>query len=116
MSMPGNESGPVATSRPRPKLLRLSILVVVVLIVAGIIWLRPREFTPRSAPLSDVLAPSPVALAPGVYVLGKCAPAAVYLIETSEGLVLVDSGIEANAVGVLEQLAELRFDVKALKA
>lgn len=62
------------------------------------------------------MLPAPVALAPGVYLLGKNSPAAVYLIETSQGLVLIDSGLEENADVVREQIGELDFDVKQLRA
>jgi metallo-beta-lactamase class B len=51
-----------------------------------------------------------------VYLLGKTAPAAVYLAETSDGLVLIDSGLEADAAPVLGQVAELGLDVKRLRA
>jgi glyoxylase-like metal-dependent hydrolase (beta-lactamase superfamily II) len=78
--------------------------------------LRPREFRPRPAALAKTLEAAPVAVAPGVYLLGKSEPAAVYLVETSEGLVLIDSGLEANAAGVRRQIAEVGFDVAQLRA
>jgi glyoxylase-like metal-dependent hydrolase (beta-lactamase superfamily II) len=62
------------------------------------------------------LLPQPVAVAPGVYLLGKLDPGAAYAVETSEGLVLIDSGLEADAAGVLDQLATLGLDVGKLRA
>jgi glyoxylase-like metal-dependent hydrolase (beta-lactamase superfamily II) len=81
------------------------------------VWLAPQQdFTPRPATISPLLVSAPVAVAPGVYLLGKTAPAAVYMVETAEGLVLIDSGIESDAAGVIAQIAELGFDVKSLRA
>src|SRR5947209_19881300 len=73
-------------------------------------------FAPRQGPPSKFLLPRAVAVAPGIYVLGKLDPAAAYVVETSEGLVLVDSGVEANAATVTAQLAELGFDASRLRA
>ncbi|MCI0457693.1 MAG: MBL fold metallo-hydrolase [Gemmataceae bacterium] len=92
----------------------LAGLVTVGLAVTA--WLWPKEFSPRPASVSQVLLPEPVAVAPGVYLLGKTAPAAAYLVETSEGLVLIDSGLEASAAAVTDQLARLHLDVGQLRA
>jgi glyoxylase-like metal-dependent hydrolase (beta-lactamase superfamily II) len=43
-------------------------------------------------------------------------PAAVYVVDTTEGLVLVDSGVEDSTALVMEQLADLGLDVKRLRA
>jgi glyoxylase-like metal-dependent hydrolase (beta-lactamase superfamily II) len=43
-------------------------------------------------------------------------PAAAYAVDTTDGLILVDSGLEANAAQLSSQLAELRLDVKRLRA
>jgi glyoxylase-like metal-dependent hydrolase (beta-lactamase superfamily II) len=98
-------------------LTKLAILGIVVAVFASIALWRPRaEFTPRPSPVYSYLLPGPAALAPGVYLLGKNSPAAVYLIETSQGLVLIDSGLEPKAEVVREQIAHLGFDVKQLRA
>jgi glyoxylase-like metal-dependent hydrolase (beta-lactamase superfamily II) len=70
----------------------------------------PRE------PLAQVLAPAPVAVAPGVYLLGKMGPAVAYVVDTSDGLVLIDSGLEARAADVTAQLTALHLDVHRLRA
>lgn len=96
---------------------RLALLGIVVAVFASLVLWRPRaSFTPRPSRIFSSLLPAPIALAPGVYLLGKNAPAAVYLIETSQGLVLVDSGLEANAEVVREQIGQLGFDLKQLRA
>jgi glyoxylase-like metal-dependent hydrolase (beta-lactamase superfamily II) len=96
---------------------KLAILSIVLAVFAGLVLLRPRAgFTPRPARVYSYLFPYPIALAPGLYLLGKNAPAAVYLIETSQGLVLIDSGLEARAELVREQIVQLGFDVQQLRA
>jgi len=97
-------------------LVRLAIAGVVVSLCAAVVWIATwRSFAPRSGPLSPVLEGA-VAVAPGVFLLGKTAPAAVYLVETADGLVLVDSGLDADAQAVKSQLRELGFDARALVA
>ena len=98
----------------RTKRAVLALVAATAALLAGVLWLRPRGFSYRPAPLAKT--PDTVALAPGVYLLGKSQPAAVYLVETSEGVVLVDSGLEANASVVLEQMSGLGFDPRRIKA
>src|SRR5262249_22074729 len=84
----------------------------VVVVLGGVLragflsrWWRPNE-----SPPPPPLAPWPFAVAPGVYLLGETYPAAVYAVDTSDGLVLIDSGIEANAALVTRQLYSLGLD------
>lgn len=103
--------------RWKPRRTKLILLGIVVAVFAAIVLWRPGTgFAPRASPVSAFLLPAPVAVAPGVYLLGKNSPAAVYLIETSQGLVLIDSGLEADAEAVREQIDELHFDIKELRA
>jgi glyoxylase-like metal-dependent hydrolase (beta-lactamase superfamily II) len=102
-------------SRPSKRTI-LALMAVTAAVLGGVLWLRERGFSPRAATLAKTLEPDAVALAPGVYLLGKSEPAAVYLVETSEGLVLIDSGLEANASLVLEQIRDLGFDPRRVKA
>src|SRR5262249_47442934 len=95
----------------------LVLVGVVAAVVVGAGWLEAgKGVAPRPAPRAKALVPAPVAGAPGVCLLGKTSPAAAYLVETSEGLVLIDSGLESDAAAVLEQLAALHFDVRQLRA
>src|SRR5262249_51190418 len=99
------------------RLVKAALLGIVAVVLGGVVWLRrPAEVTPRPARLAQALVPAPVALAPGVYLLGKNSPAAVYLVETSRGLVLIDSGLDPRAERVLSQLSQLDFDVRQLRA
>jgi len=91
---------------------------VVVLVVVGLavaLFTSP-WFRPRRGPAPAALEPWPVAVVPRVYLLGKMYPAAVYAVDTTDGLVLVDSGVEASAALVTAQLADLGLDVKRLRA
>jgi glyoxylase-like metal-dependent hydrolase (beta-lactamase superfamily II) len=104
----------LGVKRQRIKLALLFLVVAVFVVVA--VWRPQQGFTPRAVRVNSLLLPETTALAPGVYLLGKNAPAAVYLIETSQGLVLIDSGLEAKAELVQAQIHDLHFDIKSLRA
>src|SRR4051794_33515769 len=88
------------------------VLGVIVVAVLSSPWMRTRPPVPEPLPL----AARPTPVVPGVYLLGKTFPAAVYAVDTGDGLVLVDSGVEDSAALVTEQLTELGLDVKRLRA
>jgi glyoxylase-like metal-dependent hydrolase (beta-lactamase superfamily II) len=93
------------------------VLFAVLLAVVLTIFLQPaRDFAPSTAPLAGTLQPAPIAVAPGLYLLGRTTPAAAYLVETVDGLVLVDSGLEDDAANVLAQIGELRLSTASLRA
>jgi len=85
------------------------------LIIAGsaAVWL-----SVRSSEQGELQVLSAVAgkVAPGVYLLGELSPSASYVVETTDGLVLVDSGMEANAAAVTAQLGQLHLDKSKLHA
>src|SRR5262245_46440526 len=83
--------------------------------VAAVVILRPWDRTPRRPP-AQPLAPRPLAVVPGVYLLGRMSPAAAYAVDTADGLVLIDTGIEADAAAVTGQLADLGLDVSRTRA
>lgn len=97
--------------------IRLALLGLATGLFALFAWLGPRLQLPApSLPVSRTFQPAPIAVAPQVYLLGRLSPAGAYVIQTSDGLVLIDSGLEARAPAVLAQLAELRLDVTQLRA
>jgi glyoxylase-like metal-dependent hydrolase (beta-lactamase superfamily II) len=106
----------------KPKYRRLVLLGIAALILGGTVALS--RWWPASAPAGGygppvpnvVLAPRPTALGLGLYLLGRNNPGAAYAVRTSDGLVLVDSGIETNAALVTEQLRELGLDPGSLRA
>ncbi len=88
--------------------------------VAALWWGRrdtsPPPLVPPEDPVAQVLVAEPVAVAPRVYLLGKTSPAAAYAVDTSDGLVLIDSGLDAGAAEVTSQLAALGLDAGRLRA
>jgi glyoxylase-like metal-dependent hydrolase (beta-lactamase superfamily II) len=53
---------------------------------------------------------------PGIHLLGGLAPAAAYVVETSEGLVLIDAGLDQAATELKQQMASLRLDWRRIRA
>src|SRR5262245_52899642 len=97
----------------------LAVLVILVVAVAAGLGYLLHKFGDNQSPSGGdgvVLASKPVQLATGIYLLGRTRPGAVYVVDTSEGLVLIDSGLEANAAIVTDQIAALRLDVTRLRA
>jgi glyoxylase-like metal-dependent hydrolase (beta-lactamase superfamily II) len=62
------------------------------------------------------LGPSPITLMPGVHLLGGLEPSVAYVVETSVGLVAIDSGLKADASRFKEQMARLGLDWARLRA
>ncbi len=62
------------------------------------------------------LAPSALTLVPGVHMLGSLAPSTVYAVETSAGIVLIDSGLESDAGPVKAQMRKLGLSWKDVRA
>lgn len=96
---------------------KLVLVGLTVIALGGLLWFQVwAPFSPQHFPLTKVLRPDVIAVAPGIYLLGKSSPAAVYLVETSEGLVMIDSGLESNASSVKDQVAMLGLKLENLKA
>jgi glyoxylase-like metal-dependent hydrolase (beta-lactamase superfamily II) len=86
--------------------------------IAAVLWFGPPKTEPPPAAEAQhvLLLPGATAVAPDVYLLGAMEPAAAYVVDTSEGLVLLDSGLEDSADAVTAQLAVLRLDIARLRA
>jgi metallo-beta-lactamase class B len=83
--------------------------------IAGLYWCFAggrRERIP-GLPMVDG---STVTIMPGVHMLGGIGPSAAYAIETKQGLVLIDSGLETDALPLRTALDELHVDLKKLRA
>ncbi len=91
-------------------------LIVAAALGAG--RLRPwtRDGLAGTADATPPLLPYPRQIKPGLHLLGGLAPAAAYVIETSEGLVLVDSGLASDAGLLKSQLERLGLDWKQVRA
>ncbi|MDP7276699.1 MAG: MBL fold metallo-hydrolase [Planctomycetaceae bacterium] len=86
--------------------------VMTLVACAAVIW----NVTPEKRIVEDpVLKRRPVTLFDGVHLLGGLAPSVAYVVETSEGLVLVDSGLEANCQSLLQQMKYLQLNPGRLK-
>lgn len=57
----------------------------------------------------------PARLAPGVFLLGELSPSVAYVIETTDGLVLIDAGLEEDHELLLSQLGRLGLDAHDVK-
>lgn len=55
-------------------------------------------------------------VAPGIGALAGLSPSSAYVIETNEGLILVDSGLESNAGPVKAEMAKLGLDWRRIRA
>lgn len=102
----------------RPKRALFALIAIGLGAACGVvIWYQAGEA--RRLPAADeleVLAPAPGKVAQGVYLLGESAPSATYVIDTTDGLVLVDTGIENDAATVTMQLTRLHLDLGRLRA
>ena len=52
---------------------------------------------------------------PGIHLLGGLFPSVAYVVETSAGLVLIDTGLEPDAGPLKEQMANLGLDWKGVR-
>ena len=65
---------------------------------------------------TPLLGPRATAVAPGIFLLGGLSPGAAYAVETSRGLILVDSGLNEDASILKSQLASLGLDWTQVRA
>src|SRR4051812_43381617 len=86
----------------------LFALLLAGLVRGGYRWLRP-----GAVPL---LGPSATTIVPGVHLLGALSPSAAYVVETSEGLVLIDTGLESHASLLKSEMLKLGLDWRSLRA
>lgn len=84
----------------------LALLIVVLLV----------SFRGDSYEDVPMLDGSTITVVPGIHLLGDLGPAAAYVVETSEGLVLIDAGLDSDARQLKSQISKLKLDVKRLRA
>src|SRR5262245_16022075 len=80
------------------------LALILIVATSAALWQRP-----ESLDALPTLDPIPMTVVRGVHLLGALAPSAAYAIETSNGLVLVDSGLQSDAALVRSQLDQLRL-------
>jgi glyoxylase-like metal-dependent hydrolase (beta-lactamase superfamily II) len=57
-----------------------------------------------------------VLVAPGLYLIGSLSPSAVYVVDTTAGIILVDSGLDRDAGPLKSEMAKLGLDWKRVRA
>ena len=87
--------------------------IVVILIAAAGIFVAYRWRQPIEASL---LGPASTTIVPGIHVLCDLGPSSAYVIETSDGLVLIDSGLENDAAPLKREMAKLGLDWRKVRA
>src|SRR5271167_1883632 len=90
----------------RPKRVVLSLLALASMLVAGYQCFRYGNSAAFSSASVPQLGRSSVEIVRGIYLLGALKPSAAYVIETPEGLVLVDSGLDADAGSLKSEMAK----------
>lgn len=70
----------------------------------------------RSAVKVPLLNGSSMTVVPGVHLIGSVGPAAAYVVETSDGLVLIDTGLDDDAEALKAEVTKLGLDWKKLRA
>jgi metallo-beta-lactamase class B len=68
-----------------------------------------------AAPAPSYKAPPQVTLAAGIHIVSGLAPSVAYFVETSEGLVLVDSGMDPDCMLLRQSARALNLDLARLK-
>ncbi len=87
--------------------------LVVLLIGICVYFGTTRWKTELKVPLIDG---STTTVMPGVHLIGGLGPAAAYVVETSDGLVLIDAGLEADAQLLKTEMIKLNLDRQKLRA
>jgi glyoxylase-like metal-dependent hydrolase (beta-lactamase superfamily II) len=110
--------GPVAWSARR-RLGTFAVLTVLLVALALVVNSRRRAERvghKRATAMVPRLGPAAITIVPGVHMLGGLMPSAAYAVETSAGLVLVDSGLDRDAGRLRRQLEELGLDWRTIRA
>jgi glyoxylase-like metal-dependent hydrolase (beta-lactamase superfamily II) len=97
-------------------MLGLTLALLAVVVVVGRRRPVATEHDASAALRPAVLGPAPVEVVPGVYLLGGLAPAAAYVVRTSAGLVLIDSGLDPDARSLKRQMTWLGLEWKSVCA
>ncbi len=95
----------------QPRSWQIGLIGVAVLATAILGFSRWR--LPKSVP---PLGLATVTIVPGVHMIRGLGPSAAYAVETSEGTILVDAGLEAAASTLKSELANLLIDYRTIKA
>jgi glyoxylase-like metal-dependent hydrolase (beta-lactamase superfamily II) len=92
------------------------MLVMACVFLVAYLWHHVRQGPQLSASRVPRLGQAAITIVPGIYLLGGLSPSAAYVVETSEGLLLIDSGLDSNAGRLKQQMAELGLDWRRVRA
>lgn len=90
----------------------LAVFLTLAIGTAVFLAIFPRDFG-RDVPLLDGTT---ITVVPGIHLFGYLGPAAAYVVESSEGLILIDSGLESDAQTLKLQMPKLGLDWKKCRA
>ncbi len=90
-------------------------LTLLILTLALVLAYRRTPTTDTLPTRPRILDPYPLTIVPGVHLLGGLAPAAAYVVETSEGLALIDTGLEEDASLLKQQMEALGLDWRGIR-
>ncbi len=101
----------------RSLVMRLSLLAIAVVLVLFFLVMKGEQDDDSVAEIDPeaVFVPAPVPMAPRLYLLGALSPSVAYVVETDDGLILVDAGLAGDHQLLLEQLQHLHLEVHDLK-
>jgi glyoxylase-like metal-dependent hydrolase (beta-lactamase superfamily II) len=114
VGMGRHRSNALLTRAWRPGI--LAGLTGTTVLIMAVARLRGRAEVVAGARHSPPLVPYALQIDSGVYLLGGLSPSAAYSIETPEGLVLVDSGLQSDAGVLKSELERLGLDWRRVRA
>ncbi len=91
------------------------LVLAAITVASAYHFFAPGKYPWRSGGQTLRLVRSPLAVAPGIYMLGGLRPSVAYVVATSEGLVLVDSGLDDDAGPLKQEMAALGLDWKRVR-
>jgi glyoxylase-like metal-dependent hydrolase (beta-lactamase superfamily II) len=96
---------------------KLLVFCVTTLVIAGLIAVMyiNRADNGQGEITDPIFVPVATTFAPGLHLLGALSPSVAYVVETSEGLILIDAGLEDEHPILLQQFETLGLDIQNLK-
>ncbi len=94
----------------------LGLLFAALMLISGYLLYRAHDLSRRSNGRGPLLVSRASTIAPRIHILGGLVPSAAYVVETTEGLVLIDSGLDRDAGPLKSQMAELGLDWRRVRA
>ena len=111
----------MAKPTPRSRTKQIALVGLVLLLLAVCVVIRFHDELAVSAvqvypDRVPRLARNACTIVPGVHLLGGLSPSAAYVLETTAGLVLIDSGLDADAERLKSEMATLKLDWRKIVA